>query len=114
MPHYLKSIVSVDRANRCFQIAVLFDDDDPNAIVCQHTFGGMPTGHQYDPDRVKEYVTDEEIDAELARMGFRVVGKSGVPAEWGARTVRRANSDHTFFDPQTREWFVTDPNKISE
>jgi hypothetical protein len=113
MPHYMKSIVSVDRANRCYQVAVLFDDDDLNAIVCQHTFGSMPTGHQYDPDKVTEYVTDAEIDHELARMGFRVVG-SGPALEWGERIVRRANSDFTFFDPGTREWYTVDPNGSSE
>ena len=112
MPHYFKSIVSADRENRTYQLVVLFDDDDPNAIVCQHTFGSMPSGHQYNPDKV--YVTDEEIDRELSRLGFHVVGKSGVPAEWGARTVRRADSEHTFFDPATREWMKCDPSKLSE
>jgi hypothetical protein len=111
MPHYFKSIVSVDRENRTYQLVVLWDDNDPNAMVCQHTFGSMPSGHQYNPDKVTEYVTDEEIDEELGRMGFHVVGKSGVPAEWGARTVRRANSERTFFDPATRDWYVCDPNK---
>lgn len=96
---YYKSIVSVDRANRCYQVVVLFDDSDPNNMICQHSFGSMPYGI-HDPDKV--YVTDEEIDAELARMGFRIVGKDAPALAWGERIVTVANSDHRYFDPKTR------------
>ena len=104
---YYKSIVSANRANRAYQVVVLFDDNDPNAMICQHTFGSMPTGHQYDPEKV--YVTDDEIDAELARMGFRIVGKNAPALAWGERIVVRANSDHRWFDPRTRDWHMCRP-----
>lgn len=109
MPHYMRAITSADRENRTYNVVVLWDDDDLNAIVCQCDAGSMPTGHQYDPD--KWYITDAEIDSALSTMGFRVVGSGNMPR--GERMVIRANSDRTFFDPVTRNWYSSNPHRES-
>lgn len=103
MPYYLDAILTEDRAHNCYQVVVIFDPDDPNSIVCQTDAGSIPTGHQYDPN--KTYITPDEIDRTLTAMGFRVVGGTSKN-----RTVVRANSSHTFYDPGTREWYTCDPN----
>lgn len=108
MPHYMKAITSVDHANREYHAVVLFNDDDPNSVVCQYTFGKAPTGHGYDPD--KRYVSDEDINAAFESMGFHIVGRDAPALSWGERIVIRANSPRTFFDPITREWYSSDPH----
>lgn len=106
MPFYLDAIVIPDTTTRRYRVAVIYDPDDPSSIVCDADAGGMPTGHQYDPDKC--YLSTEQIDGTIRAMGFRVVG--GKPE---TRTVVR-DSQHGFYDPATREWYTCDPTDRRE
>lgn len=99
MPYYLNATASLDRANGTYQIVVHWDPNDPNTLVCQTEAGSIPTGHQFDPD--KHYLTDDEMDRCLVTMGFSIVSRG---TKWGERVVARSGSDHTFYDPITRDW----------
>lgn len=106
MPHYLTTTTCNDRENDRYNIVVHWDHDDPNTIICQLDVQAGPTGGQRDPDRW--YITDDQIDQTLQSMGFRIIGKDAL--DKGQRVVMR-DSDLTFYDPMTRQWYRTDPNR---